>query len=309
MAILYRLLAIFVVIVWGLSFTATRALFAMGMSPFGLLTLRIFAAWLILIVISHKQGFADTVIDELKFMLLGVACVPFYYGLENMALYETQAGTVAALMACAPLMTALIVMVRYRHFRLHWMAKLGIFAAATGAILVLFDSQIMRGLSGKGSALAFGAAFAWAVYSALLKTIHNYDGAYVARKALGWGFVASIPFALAEGKDAVAFLSDPAAASLILFLAAGPTTLCTVLWNRAAVVAGVKSINNYLYWVPIVTIIAGMLFLDEYMTFVGIMGTVIICCGVWSAEIGMKRVSAVLSGADPEKLSAKISFD
>ena len=60
--------------------------------------------------------------------------------------------------------------------------------------------------------------------------------------------------------------------------------------------------------VPVVTIAAGMTLLGETMSFVGLMGAAMILCGVWSSETGMKRVSAVLSGADPEKLSARISF-
>ena len=78
--------------------------------------------------------------------------------------------------------------------------------------------------------------------------------------------------------------------------------------NRAAVIAGASSVNHYLYWVPVVTIAAGMTLLGETMSFVGLMGAAMILCGVWSSETGMKRVSAVLSGADPEKLSARISF-
>ena len=200
-------------------------------------------------------------------------------------------------------------MKRWHSFRLHWMSKLGICAAATGTFLVLFDTQIMQNLPGAGALFCVGAAFAWAVYSALLKSFSGYSGAFVARKAFGYGLLTVFPFYLAEGPaQSAPFLAEPEVIALLFFLAAGPTTLCTVLWNRAAVIAGASSVNHYLYWVPVVTISAGMTLLGETMSFVGLMGAAMILCGVWSSETGMKRVSAVLSGADPEKLSARISF-
>lgn len=304
---LYRLLALAAIIIWGLSFIATKALYAAGLEPWAVLTLRVVLSYAILLILSPKRLFADTLSDELRLMLLGVLCVPVYYGLENLALDATQAGTVAALMATAPLLTALIVLIRWRSFQLHWMMKLGMAASATGVFLVLFDSQVMLGLPSAGAWLSAGAACAWALYSALLKTLHAYDARFVARKAFGWGLIALLPFLAAEGLPDVSLLTDTETLLLLLFLAAGPTTLCVVLWNAAAVKAG--NVNTWLYWVPIVTVIAGMTCLDESMSFVGWMGLVIILCGVWSAETGMKRVSAVLAGADPRKLSAKITFD
>ena len=60
--------------------------------------------------------------------------------------------------------------------------------------------------------------------------------------------------------------------------------------------------------IPLITIGAGWWLLGESMSFVGIMGALMVLCGVWSADIGMKRVLAVLAGADPKLLSAKITF-
>ena len=305
----YRLLALFVIIVWGLSFIATKYLYAVGLGPYTVLTLRTLLAYGVLVLLCPHQIFANSLRDEFKLFLLGIVCVPIYYGLENLALVYTSASAVAALMATAPLMTAVIVLLRWHDFRLHWMSKLGICAAATGTFLVLFDTQIMQNLPGAGALFCVGAAFSWAVYSALLKSFSGYSGAFVARKAFGYGLLTVFPFYLAEGPaQSAPFLAEPEVIALLFFLAAGPTTLCTVLWNRAAVIAGASSVNHYLYWVPVVTIAAGMTLLGETMSFVGLMGAAMILCGVWSSETGMKRVSAVLSGADPEKLSARISF-
>ena len=87
------LLAIAAVAAWGL-YIVTEWLYTQGLGPFAVLTLRTFLAYAVLLLLSHKQLLADGLLDEAKFALLGVACIPFYYGLENLALQQTNAGTV-----------------------------------------------------------------------------------------------------------------------------------------------------------------------------------------------------------------------
>lgn len=304
----YFLLALVVIVAWGFSNIATKYLYAHGMGPYAVLAIRTLMAYGILILLCHDKLFANSLADEARLALLGILCVPIYHGLENIALTEAHAGTVSVVMASAPLLTALLVILRWRAFRLHWMTKLGICTAVTGLCLVAFDDLIMSDLPTEGFILALIAAFAWAVYTALLKSVHSYSPLFVARKAFGWGLFAVMPFFLAEDPTDIQLLSDPSVFMTLVFLAAGPTTLCTVLWQRASQATGADAIRNGLFLIPIITIIAGWWFLDEGMSFVGIMGTLMVLCGVWSADIGMKRVSAVLAGADPKLLSAKISF-
>lgn len=304
----YFFLAILVIAAWGFSNIATKFLYANGMGPYAVLAIRTLIAYGILICLCHGKLLANSIADEARLALLGILCVPIYHGLENLALTEAHAGTVSVIMASAPLLTALLVLLRWRAFRLHWMTKLGICTAITGLILVAFDDLIMSDLPTEGFFLALVAAFAWAVYTALLKSVHNYEPLFVARKTFGWGLVAVMPFFLTEDPTDIALLSDPSLMMALVFLAAGPTTLCTVLWQRATHATGANAIRNGLFLVPLITIGAGWWLLGESMSFVGIMGALMVLCGVWSADIGMKRVLAVLAGADPKLLSAKITF-
>ena len=113
------LLALVAVSAWGLSYIATEWLYTQGLGPFAVLTIRTFLAYAVLLILSHKQFLADELIDEAKFALLGVACIPFYHGLESLALQEPNAGTVATIMASAPLFTAFVVIALHHSFRLH----------------------------------------------------------------------------------------------------------------------------------------------------------------------------------------------
>ncbi len=302
------LLAIAAVAAWGLSYIATEWLYTQGLGPFAVLTLRTFLAYAVLLLLSHKQLLAEGLLDEAKFALLGVACIPFYYGLENLALQETNAGTVATIMASAPLLTGFVVIALHHKFRLHWMTKLGIVTVATGMCLIWFDNHVMQQLHATGFYLALGAALAWACYSALLKSVHKYDALFMARKTFGWGLIAVMPLYLAEDGAPVAALMDPAVAALLVFLAVGPTTLCTLLWQRAAQEAGAAQIRNLLFLIPVIAMIAGLVILGESVTFIGVMGAAMILCGVWCSDLGMKRVNAVLAGADADALSARITL-
>ena len=264
------LLALVAVSAWGLSYIATEWLYTQGLGPFAVLTIRTFLAYAVLLILSHKQFLADELIDEAKFALLGIACIPFYHGLENLALQETNAGTVATIMASAPLFTAFVVIALHHSFRLHWMTKLGIVTVATGMCLIWFDNHVIQQLPAAGFYLALGAALAWACYSALLKSVHKYGAVFMARKTFGWGLIAVMPFYLME--------------------------------------AGAQQIRNLLFLIPVIAMIAGLVILDESVTFIGVMGAAMILCGVWCSDLGMKRVNAVLAGADADALSAKITL-
>lgn len=288
------LFALVAVSAWGLSYIATEWLYTQGLGPFAVLTIRTFLAYAVLLILSHKQFLADELIDEAKFALLGIACIPFYHGLENLALQETNAGTV--------------VIALHHSFRLHWMTKLGIVTVATGMCLIWFDNHVIQQLPEAGFYLALGAALAWACYSALLKSVHKYGAVFMARKTFGWGLIAVMPFYLMEDAAPVEALTDPVSAALLVFLAVGPTTLCTLLWQRAAREAGAQQIRNLLFLIPVIAMIAGLVILDESVTFIGVMGAAMILCGVWCSDLGMKRVNAVLAGADADALSAKITL-
>ena len=167
---------------------------------------------------------------------------------------------------------------------------------------------MIQQLPAAGFYLALGAALAWACYSALLKSVHKYGAVFMARKTFGWGLIAVMPFYLMEDAAPVEALTDPVSAALLVFLAVGPTTLCTLLWQRAAREADAQQIRNLLFLIPVIAMIAGLVILDESVTFIGVMGAAMILCGVWCSDLGMKRVNAVLAGADADALSAKFTL-
>ena len=60
--------------------------------------------------------------------------------------------------------------------------------------------------------------------------------------------------------------------------------VCFALWNIAFVRLGVVVTNNYLYASPFVTLLVGWLLLGEPISWMGILGAVLITIGVILAQ-------------------------
>ena len=94
----FHLLALFVIVCWGLTPVSTKVLYDYGMGPWAVLALRVVIAYGVLIFLSPKTIYAGTPRDEGLCVLLGIALVPVYYGLQNVALVSGDAATVATVL-------------------------------------------------------------------------------------------------------------------------------------------------------------------------------------------------------------------
>lgn len=66
----------------------------------------------------------------------------------------------------------------------------------------------------------------------------------------------------------------------LLFLSIGASFLCYLMWNAAVKYLGAERTSNYVYLVPLVTIITSMFFLKETFTLSMGVGTILIIGGV-----------------------------
>ena len=62
--------------------------------------------------------------------------------------------------------------------------------------------------------------------------------------------------------------------------------LCYFFWNIAVKRLGAIQTTNYVYIIPMVTLIASSLFLDEKVTIFAVVGMLLILAGVFFAERG-----------------------
>ena len=110
----FHLLALFVIVCWGLTPVSTKVLYDYGMGPWAVLALRVVIAYGVLIFLSPKTIYAGTPRDEGLCVLLGIALVPVYYGLQNVALVSGDAATVAITATITPSSMVRPKVFRYR---------------------------------------------------------------------------------------------------------------------------------------------------------------------------------------------------
>lgn len=105
----YHLLALFVTIVWGATFVSTKVILQHGLTPSSIFFYRFLMAWIMIWIISPKRLWANSLKDELLFMVLGVTGGSVYFLAENTALKYTLASNVSLIICTAPLITAFLI--------------------------------------------------------------------------------------------------------------------------------------------------------------------------------------------------------
>ena len=81
-------------------------------------------------------------------------------------------------------------------------------------------------------------------------------------------------------------LSRPVVWGNLLFLGVVASMLCYVLWNAAMHRLGAVRTTNYIYFNPLVTIVAAALCIGERITLAALAGAALILYGMWRAEKG-----------------------
>lgn len=291
MRALHHVLALLVALFWAASYFSTQTLYDHGVGPFAALLLKAVFAYGVLIFIAPMRLYAGSVKAELKCMLLGVAFLPLYGGLANLALAHGQAANTAVILATGPLLGVLVASAFLAGVKIHWTTWLGLCSAATGVALTVIDGEILNDLSGTADLLALGAALGWALYAVVLHRLRSISPALAARKCLGWGIVATLPFYFMEEPTKVMTLTDPVVLGNLVFLSWGAMAAGLVLWHRVVRVIGAEAANYWHYLIPFAAIALGGAFFEEQMTFVGLMGAALTVCGLILGQRGVNTAN------------------
>lgn len=283
-------LALFTIIIWGSTFIASKYLLS-WFSPEQIMLMRFVLAYVILFILNHNFK-KPKLKEELGFLFLGLTGCTLYFLTENMALVYTQTSNVSIIVAAAPILTAVIAHFFTKDERLTRYIIMGAAIAFAGVILVVYNGTIILKLNPMGDILSFLAALCWAVYTvALKKYINKYDSVYLARKCSFYGFITALPIVIFRGGINLApIFSDYKILLCILFLGIIASGICYVTWNKAIDYIGVISTNNYIYINPFVTMVTAYFILSEHITIMGLIGAVLIICGVAVAGYKKKQI-------------------
>ncbi len=304
---IWHLFAIVTITFWGTSFVSTKVLINHGFSAIQIFFIRFVFTYLILLATSHKKFLSDSLKDELKFLLGGLTGGTLYFLTENSALALSQSSNVSLIVCTNPLFIMLAGVLFFKRETLCRRQIIGSLITFVGMVLVVLNGKFILKLSPIGDLLAFGAAIAWVVYAYSTDKIRSKYGTFFSiRKIFFYAVLTSVPLMLADyfglGGASAQTTADLGAAHPIPweafkepvvignFLCLGIfASLCGyLLWNKVMERLGTVLASNYIYAIPLVTMITAAITIGEHISAVAIAGAAAIVTGMVMAEYKKK---------------------
>ena len=281
----YHVIAILVIIAWGASFPCTRLLLDAGISPTEIFVYRSAIAYLGLLVFSRFKVSLWGWKDEALAVLCGLTGGAMYFVLQNIALKLTLLSDVVIVIAVNPLLTTILaaIFLKDAHFSLK--VLLGSMVAFAGVAVVTFRDGFVWGNGLLGNILAFLAALSWAFYCIILKRVQGrHSTLSITRKVMIYGTLCALPVMLFEPVTPISTLLRTDVLLNMLFLALICSMAAFFIWNLVIKKIGAIRSSNYLYLDPIVSIIMGVIVLNERVGLVAVVGCALVLLGVILVE-------------------------
>ena len=259
-----------------------------GMRADEVFIIRFILAYLAILPFSPRKLWADTWRDELMMLALGVTGGSLYFITENLAVSLTYVNNVSFIVSCSPLFTMVFVLLTYRYLKVRKILIIGSVLALVGIAVVIFNGQVILKLNPLGDLLSVAAALCFGVYCYLVKVLGDrYDSVFLSRKVFGYGVLTSLPILWFEPwQYDLGRLMQGTVMLNLLFLGLVASFACFVLWNISINKLGAVTMSNYLYLIPVATVIFSAIFLDEPMTVIAYSGSALILIGVYLANKG-----------------------
>ena len=278
----YNIIALLTVTVWGLTFISTKVLISNGLTPTWIFIIRFAIAYLCILTISHNRLWTDSLKDELLTIATGLTGGSLYFIAENNALRFTFASNVSLIICATPILTMLLGKIIYKD-SVSFKAVIGSLMALCGVTIVILNGSMNLGLNPKGDFLTLLAALSWAAYCLLLKRMNTrYSNLFITRKVFFYGLLSALFFCIFEPAPALpAHHALYPIISNLLFLGVIASFLCYIMWNNAVKILGPEKTANYIYFTPLITILASSIILGEPVTLWMILGGAAIIGGVY----------------------------
>ncbi len=280
-----RLGALIAVVLWGLSFVATKI--ALREIPPVTLIFSRFAlgtALLVATLLARRRPLVPPVAAWPSLALLGFVGIFVHQLLQSYALTMTTAVRAGWLIGLIPIWSALLAAVFLKE-RFGALKVGGLTLGFVGAVLVVTRGRVAPGMLAlpgtRGDLLLLASTLNWAIYTILgngpirrLGSLRATTGAMF----LGWLMLAPL-FLLQSGWRHFAALS-PAGIAAVLFLGLGPSGLGYLFWYGALERIETTRVAAFLSLEPLVTLAAAMVVLREPVGVATAVGGLMVLAGV-----------------------------
>jgi len=231
------------VIIWATTFVVSSSALATT-SPAVLTVLRFALAAIVLVPLALRRGGMGRVFLAPITAVLGLTGVAAYYGLQNLGLLQTPAGTAALLQAVLPVATAVLAAVLLGE-RQNGGTVAGLVAATAGVALAASAGARFD----RGAGLVVAGVLAYAIYTVLLRRLGSSplnadtagsghpdsDAVVLAAATALWGLIFLIPWLVWEIASGRADLpAGPTAIAATLYLGVVASGGTLLLWTYGA---------------------------------------------------------------------------
>jgi drug/metabolite transporter (DMT)-like permease len=225
---------------------------------------------------------------------------------ENLGVQRTTAGDAALLMAAIPVIV-LVVEAIWLKQPVSLTRTAGIVVSFGGVFLLIRGGQATGGSNRLvGDLLVIAAAFLWAGYSLLGRTLDRVPKLAVVTYQAMYGTAMLAPAALAEHRQWRAVSSSSVLAVAYLGLLCSAVTY--LLYNQALKKLAASQVTAFLNLVPVVGAAAAVLVLGEHLQLLQVLGGGVILTGVVMSARSRSEVREAARGrppsSHPEPLSA-----
>lgn len=284
--LIYHLLAVFVVAVWGGTLVNTKVLVHAGMSALEIFYARYILAYVAMLLVAHKKMLADSWRDELMMVVLGITGASLYFISENVAISLTNVNNVSFIVSASPIFTMIFCILLVKGTRMTSKFALGTLLAVAGVAIVIFNGKGELQFDPKGDLIAVFTSASFGLYSFLLKPISaKYDAATITRKVFGYGLLTGLPlFLIWPWEFPLQNLLHVEVMGNLLFLGLIASCCCFFLYSVIVAKLGSMTASNYNYLSPLFTVVISAMFLSEPMTLMAYLGCALILFGVYVAN-------------------------
>lgn len=278
--------ALFTAIVWGSTFVASKNVLSAGVSPILLMTVRFSLAYIILLMLNRQRMRFEFNTTELKLFLVGTCGGSVYFLVEYMALQHTSAVNVGLISATVPTISTAIDSF-LRHKRLKLIFVVGSVVAFVGVALLVTNGKFSFQIFPFGDALAILSSMLWAIYSVVLSRVgSDIAESVVERRMLLYSLITIMPvtvymFDIDEVKMLFSSVDVWLCAAYLGIVA---SAFCLWLWNVSINKIGIVRTNNFLYMLPVVSLIVSAIFTSGEVTMLTVISTVLIFVGIVMAD-------------------------
>lgn len=267
-----------VVIVWGISFVATRVV-VQSLPPLTTALLRFLIAAGVLILLSRKKP----ILFSWHIFFAGLWGVTLYFALENAALVYTFPTNASLIVSSAPILYTLFshLVQRRRTTLSEYLASI---IAFSGVAIVILNGRLVLKINPIGDLMLLGAAFSWVFYTYHVEKIPNAESLPAVCGMTLWGMVLLIPFSALELLSHRFTMENTLGVKEILallYLGVVCSGIAYVFWNSGIKNVGARYTTNTIYFIPIVTAVADSLLLGNIPNGYTISGAILVIFGLW----------------------------